>query len=395
LLIAPSRLQRLWPPAGFVPLAWRNLTANKPRLIRSSGGIGFAVLLMLMQLGFQRAFFNASLEIIQRLDGDIFLQSASKYRFATRDPFPRRDLDAARAVSGVASAWPLYADWFDVFWRNPSDGKSFLVAVFAFEPDHPVLRLPGVDGNLEELSELDTVLIDRHARRFLGMDPSIEQSELNGVKVRVVGGFALGPNFESDGTVAIGDRTFAQLLPGPGGDPPGVEVGVIKLRTGSDPVAVQRAIRAKLPPEIAVMSKAQLLELERNFQADVSSAGPIFAMGTLVGFVVGMLIAYQIIYTDLAEQLPQYATMKAIGYRTRYLVRVVLEQAAFSGLAGWIPAWLLSIVLYSVVGEVALLQMRMTWDLALISLVLTLSMCLISAVLAVRRVIALDPAEVF
>ena len=164
---------------------------------------------------------------------------------------------------------------------------------------------------------------------------------------------------------------------------------------GSDPVAVQRAIRAALPPQIAVMTKGQLLELERKFQADVSSAGPIFAMGTVVGFVVGMLIAYQIIYTDLAEQLPQYATMKAIGYRTRYLVRVVLEQAALSGLAGWVPAWLLSLLLYRVVGEVALLPMRMTWDLTLISLVLTLSMCLISAVLAVRRVIAADPAEVF
>jgi putative ABC transport system permease protein len=392
---AESRLERFWPAAGFVPLAWRNLVANKPRLLRSSGGIGFAVLLMLMQLGFERAFFNASLEIIRRLDGDIFLQSASKYRFATRDPFPPGELDAARGVSGVASAWPLYADWFDVFWKNPTDGKNFLVQVLAFEPDHPVLRLPELDGNLEELTKLDTVLIDRRARRFLGMDPSVEQSELNGVKVRVVGSFALGPNFESDGTVVIGDRTFAHLLAGPGGGPPDVEVGVIKLRTGSNPVAVQRAIRAALPSTIAVMTKGQLLELERKFQADVSSAGPIFAMGTVVGFVVGMLIAYQIIYTDLAEQLPQYATMKAIGYRTRYLVRVVLEQAALSGLAGWVPAWLLSLLLYRVVAEVALLPMRMTWDLTLISLVLTLSMCLISAVLAVRRVIAADPAEVF
>jgi putative ABC transport system permease protein len=118
-------------------------------------------------------------------------------------------------------------------------------------------------------------------------------------------------------------------------------------------------------------------------------------MGTLVGFVVGMLIAYQIIYTDLTEQLPQFATMKAIGYRTGYLIRVVLEQGAFTALAGWIPAWLLSIVLYRVVGEVALLDLRMTAELTLISLGLTLGMCLISAILAVRRVIAADPAEVF
>jgi putative ABC transport system permease protein len=238
-------------------------------------------------------------------------------------------------------------------------------------------------------------MIDRHARRFLGMDRAPSQSELNGLKVRVVGSFDLGPDFESDGTVVSSSHTFARVLPGPGGGPPGVEAGAIKVRPGSDVLAVQQALRGVLPPGIAVLTKGELLELERKFQADVSSAGPIFAMGTLVGFVVGMLIAYQIIYTDLTEQLPQFATMKAIGYRTGYLVRVVLEQAAFSALAGWIPALFLTILLFRVIGEVALLPLRMTVDLGLISLGLTLGMCLISAVLAVRRVIGTDPAEVF
>jgi putative ABC transport system permease protein len=382
-------------PVGFVPLAWRNLVANKPRLLRSSGGIGFAVLLMLMQLGFERAFFNASLEVIQLLDGDLFLQRGSKYRFATQDPFPGRDLEAARAVPGVASAWPLYAAWHQLFWRNPVDGKNFLVRVFAFDPDQPVLSLPELDANLKDLSDLDMAIVDRRARRFLGMDPPPSAAELNGSKIKIIGSFALGPDFENDGTVVIGDRTFAKLLPGPRGGPPDVELGVIKLTPGGDPIAVQQAITAAVPTEIAVLTKGQLLELERKFQADVSSAGPIFAMGTLVGFVVGMLISYQVIYTDLAEQQPQYATMKAIGYRTRYLVQVVLEQATLSALAGWIPAWLVSILLFRIVGEVALLPLHMTVGLALVSLLLTLSMCLISAVLAVRRVISADPAEVF
>jgi putative ABC transport system permease protein len=380
---------------GFVPLAWRNLVANKPRLLRSSGGIGFAVLLMLMQLGFEKAFFNASLEVIRLLDGDIFLQRASKYRFATRDPFTGRDLEAARAVPGVASAWPLYASWHEIFWRNPVDDKDFLVRVFAFDPDHPVLSLPQLDANLKDLSDPDTAIVDRGARRFLGMDPPPPAAELNGNKIKIIGSFALGPDFENDGTVVIGDRTFGKLLPGPGGGPPEVELGVIKLAPGGDRAAVQRAITAAEPTEIAVLTKGQLLELERKFQAEVSSAGPIFAMGTLVGFVVGMLISYQVIYTDLADQQPQYATMKAIGYRTRYLVQVVLEQAALSALAGWVPACLVSIVLFRIVGRLALIPLQLTAELALVSLVLTVSMCLISAVLAVRRVVTADPAEVF
>ena len=394
-MIATANRAAGWRPAGFVPLAWRNLVANKPRLLRSSGGIGFAVLLMLTQLGFERAFFNASLEVIRLLDGEIFLQRASKYRFATKDPFPARDLESARAVAGVASAWPLYADWHHLFWRNPANGKDYLVRVFAFDPDQPVLSLPALSANLEDLNGLDTAIVDRRSRRFLGMDPPPATAELNGTKIKIIGSFALGPDFENDGTAVIGNRTFAKLMPGPSGGSPEVELGVVKLIPGSYPTAVQRAIAAAVPTEIAVLTKAQLLELERKFQAEVSSAGPIFVMGTLVGFIVGMLKSYQIIYTDLAEQQPQYATMKAMGYRTGYLIRVVLEQALLSALTGWIPASLIAILLFRILGEIALLPLHMTVELAVVSFLLTLGMCLISAVLAVRRVILADPAEVF
>ena len=118
-------------------------------------------------------------------------------------------------------------------------------------------------------------------------------------------------------------------------------------------------------------------------------------MGTVVGFVVGLLISYQIIYTDLSDQLPQYATLKGMGYDNGYLVRVVLGQAALSALAGYIPAWLLCLLVYRVIGAVALLPLHMTLGLTLLSLGLTVGMCLVSALLAIRRVIAADPAEVF
>jgi putative ABC transport system permease protein len=160
-------------------------------------------------------------------------------------------------------------------------------------------------------------------------------------------------------------------------------------------MVVQRALRKALPATTAVFTKPELIEFERKFQAAVSSAGPIFAMGTIVGFIVGMLISYQITYTDLADQLPQYATLKAIGYGTGYLLRVVLEQAAFNALAGWISALLVSILLYRIIGQAALLPLHMTAKIIFVSLGLTLGMCLISAAIAVGRVIKADPAEVF
>jgi DevC protein len=375
-----------------VPLAWRNLVANKPRLLRSSAGIGFAVLLMLMQLGFEQAFFDSALRVIRGLDGDILIQSVHKYQFATRDPFPMADLDTARKVTGVASARPFYADWFDFFWKNPTDGKVFLVRGFGVNPDEPIFRFPGINTNREKLKEANTVLVDRSARRFLGMDTAATDAEINGVKVKIVGGFELGPDFVSDGTVTMSGSTFANLLHGA---PLLPNMGVIKVHPGENPIVVQQALRKALPATIAVFTKSELIEFERKFQAAVSSAGPIFAMGTIVGFVVGMLISYQITYTDLADQLPQYATLKAIGYRTGYLLRVVLQQAAFNALAGWIPALLVSFLLYRIIGQAALLPLHMTARIMFVSLGLTLGMCLISAAIAVSRVIRADPAEVF
>ena len=174
-----------------------------------------------------------------------------------------------------------------------------------------------------------------------------------------------------------------------------VELGVVRLRDGAGAASTAEALRKVLPASLTVMTKGQMVEFERHFAAELSSAGPIFWLGTIVGFAVGILISYQIIYTDLADQLPQYATLKAIGYENGYLMRIVLAQSAFYALVGFIPAWILGIILFGVVGELALLPMTMTPALTAISLALTLGMCLLSGLVAVRRVASADPAELF
>lgn len=394
--MTPDIAARL-PGSRFVPLAWRNLVANKRRLVRSSAGIGFAIVLMLVQLGFERGFFDASLGMIRQLDGDLFVMRASKYRFGSEDPFAPRDIDPARSVAGVTSVIPLFASWQRFFWKDPKGDNSYLIQVFAFDPDRPPFLLSEVKAQSDRLKQQDAVLVDRRARRFLGMSGDARETELNGRTVHVVGSFALGPDFMASGTVMMSDRSFAGFAAGNAANlaelP--VEFGVIKVRPGADIAAVEEALAAALPGEVRVLSKPELIAFEQAFQADLSSAGPIFWMGTFVGFIVGMLISYQIIYTDLSDQLPQYATLKGMGFQTGYLMRIVFEQAGLSALVAYVPAWLLTVVLYWVIGDLALLPMRMTLQLTLLSFGLTLGMCLLSAALALRRVIAADPAEVF
>jgi len=383
-----------------VPLALRNLLANKRRLVRSSAGIGFAVLLMLVQLGFERGFFESSLAMVREVYADLVIVSASKYQFHSRDPFAPGVLDTATKVIGPQSVFPLYAAWQDFSWKDPRGNQVYLVQGFGFDPDHPPFLLPEVREQAAKLKAADTVIVDRRAREFLGMASGSGDTEINGHKVHIAGSFALGPDFQADGTVMMSAETFAKLLPG---SPPTaalpVEFGTVLLGSiGSDYEAAEQErqkLQEALPKDVRVLTKQQLVDEERKFQADLSSAGPIFLMGTVVGFVVGLLISYQIIFTDLSDQLPQYATLKGMGYNNFYLVRVVIGQAALSALAGYVPAWLLCLLVYRVIGEIALLPLHMTLSLTLLSFGLTLGMCILSALLAIRRVIRADPAEVF
>jgi putative ABC transport system permease protein len=176
---------------------------------------------------------------------------------------------------------------------------------------------------------------------------------------------------------------------------PDVEFGVIKVTPGADVVAVQRALRAALPSSVAVLTRQELVDQEAAFQAKYSGVGPIFGVGTAIGFLVGMMISYQVLFNDISDQLPQYATLKAMGYSTAYLVKVVLQQALFYALVGYLPAFLVASVLLGVLGEILLLPMRITLWIAVLSLALTLGMCVISGLIAVRRVVRADPAEVF
>ncbi len=100
-------------------------------------GIAFAVMLMLVELGFQHAFLESTLQLIRGFDADIVLISPTKLFFARKDPFPRRYLYEAAAVRGVASAAPVYGEWTISLWKNPQTHKPYPIQVLAFDPDKP------------------------------------------------------------------------------------------------------------------------------------------------------------------------------------------------------------------------------------------------------------------
>jgi putative ABC transport system permease protein len=382
-----------------VPLARRNLLANTPRLIRSVAGIGFAVLVMIFQLGLRNGFLESMIVMARALDGDIMLISPAKYEFGRTAQFSWRALYQARAVPGVATARPVYVEQVGSIWKNPQNKQLFRIAAYGFDPDQPVFLFPEVSHRLEALRQPNTAMVDSRGRSFLGKATEGTATELGRRHVTVVGTFKLGPDFFTDGNVIMSDRNFFKFFGARGGlqdtDRPDLEIGVVKVLPGFRVSEVKSALRAALPANVAVLTKAELIGEQIEYYAKVSPIGPIFVIATLVGFAVGMMISYQVLFSELSDQRSQYATLKAIGYHNRFLLTVVLQQAVFYALSAYIPAYLLSFLVLKLVGEVTLLPLGMSFELSGITLGATIAMCVASALIAVRQVMVIDPAELF
>jgi len=381
-----------------VPLAWRNLTGDPPRMLMSLLGIGFSVLLMLMQLGFRNSLVDSQVQLVHALNCDAIILSRSKYQLNKLQPFSRRRLHQAVGVEGVVAAEPVYMALPEAMWKNPFDRTRHRIRVVGIDPLASVFRPGNLAALQPRLVTPDTVLLDSRCRGCIGHVAEGDSTELSGRRVKVVGGFALGTDFQIDGTAVTSSRTFFNLFPEYRAADPKlnrVELGLVTCSPGSDVEAVVGRLNAALPPDVVTMSRLSLVRLERDFWMANSPVGLVFNLGTVVGFIVGVVICAQILFTEVSEKRPQFATLKAIGYSNGYLTRVVLTQAGLLAVFGFVPGLVASWLIYQGVAGLTGLLMRLSTELSVTVLALTVTMCLVSGLSAVRTVLKMDPADVF
>lgn len=380
-----------------IPLAWLQLAREKVRLCVALAGIGFAVILMMMQLGFQEALFTAAVNFHVNLKTDIVLINPQTTTLFAIKNFSRRRLYQAAGIDGVESVTPLYLDFG--FWRNPDTRKTRQILVIGFDPSQAVLSLPGVDEYLDQIKLSDVVLFDENSRPEYG--PIAEQfkagktvfTEVSGRKVTVGGLFQLGASFSADGNLITSDVNLLRLFPGRTLGL--IDIGLINVKPGVDASSVMSTLKKTLPDDVLVLSKQGFVRFEREYWETSTTIGFIFTLGTLMGFIVGMVIVYQILYTDVSDHLAEYATLKAMGYKSRFLYSVVLQESFILAVLGFIPGFALCLGLYKLVRDGTALPMFMTIDRVATVFVLTLIMCVISGGIAMRRVQAADPADIF
>ncbi len=384
-----------------VPLAWKNLTHDRRKLAVAIAGISFAVMLMFQQRGFNNALFDSTIALIKQLDADIIIYDKRRFSLSAETRFDRQVLNIAKSCPSVESADGVYTESSAAFLRS-ANGKPRPIRVIGFDLTRPIfLDSNGTPIDLEPIVPSQTAIIDVLSKKEYGFDLSNSQQtqvgELANQRIRIVGKFQLGRDFANDGNLVMSHENIARYFPYRRfGNPLGVvDLGVVKSRTGDVAQTIRELEEYINDKNIEVKSKADFINREISFWAKSTPIGMIFFIGAIMGFVVGTIICYQILASDISDHLSEFATLKAMGYSNRFFYKLIIEESFYLSIFGFIPGFLMTLLLFEINSAFTGLVMILNVQRVLLIFILSLAMCVISGLLAVRKLLSSDPASLF
>ena len=388
-----------------IPLAWLQLAQQRVRFLVAVAGIALIVLLMFVQLGFQDALYSSATAVHQSLRGDLFLVSSQYKALTSAQSFSRTRLYQALGYDGVESVNPMYVQFAKL--KNPQTGEKYSIYVIGIDPGRNVLNIPELDQNLDKLKTPDVMLFDRLSRPEFGpIATKFEAGDkeqvieifpfnaLKGYRVRVAGLFSLGASFGVDGNLLVSDSTFLRIDPNSRSSEM-IDVGVVTLKPGVDAERILAQLRANLPNDVQIFTHQGFINFEKNYWSLRTPIGFILNLMLTMAAVVGVVIVYQILYSNISTQFVAYATLKAIGYENNYLLTVVFQQALILAIFSYFPGFIFSLGLYDYAMKATKLPIMMSLNNALIVLIATVLMCITSGVLAINKLRSADPADIF
>jgi putative ABC transport system permease protein len=405
-----------------VPLAWCNLTSDWGKFFLSSLAIGFAVMLLFVQLGFYNSLLDSSILLTEKLNADLVVVHKRREYLSFPQGFARDLLNRLRGRPGVAAVNALSMDVNFTSLRDPNPARDTaeptprerLIRVLGVDPEVEALTLPELSltdprSCVAELRVPGQALFDRETRPEFGLQKAYGaghpfETELANRRIQIVGVFRLGRDFTAEGNLIVSESTFRDYLrtPYPFLDGDLIDLGLVRLQRDEAgwPVVpvqqVQRNLQALVDDVgLKVLTREELARREQRFWINSTPVGQVFFLGLLMGMAVGAVICYQILSSGVADRISEYATLRAIGYSNKYLGWVVIQEALILAAVGFLPGLGAAVVVYQGLEWATGLPLRMSADRILSVLGASLAMCSISGVLAVREAQRVDPAEVF
>lgn len=385
-----------WRNSSFV-LGWSQLSHGRSRMIVALVGVSVTVLLMLIMLSIRDMVIQSSLHVPASLKGDLIVLSPRTQSLMRAAPFPRRFLNRLQGINAVDRVSAVYVE--NARWVNPWTKQEHLIRVYGMELTEDILGLTGIDPSDPALRTADTAIFDRLSRPNFG--PVVQEVlaerpvsvEVNGRRITVCGVTLAGITVGVDGNLFTTHANFQRLFPGP--TAAACNIGVVRLQPGFDSQRVREIAQQILGTEARVLTRERMIEEERDYMRKNDPVDFLMNMIAGVAFFVGMIIVYQILYSDVVAHLAQFATLKAIGFGNGFLLRIIISEGVILSLIGFGPGLGAAHVLTRLTGNVIQLPVEITADRVVVALALTVAMCVIAAAAAVRKLTQADPADVF
>jgi len=374
-----------------IGLAWRILTHDKGRSALAISGIFMAILLVFVELGLFVAVPQGGMLFYDHMRFDLLICSSEYEYQAQPHAFPRSRLERVLASPVVAQASPVY--FAGAKWQSPQGGERIDVFVLAFEPTAKIFDVADIDRQLGVLEKPDTILVDSATRPMFGPLTTGRLVDIADRAVTIGGVYTLGTGFLGLGVVLVSTDNFARLFPHRGLDQ--VNLGLIRLKPGIDPDQAASELRQGLAADTRIFTRAELAAHEVEYWTSRTSVGLIFGSGLLVSVVVGIMILYLTLATQITRRLPQFATLKAMGYADRSLTLIVIAMAFALVAAAFVPATAAVLGIYSLIRDKTLLPVVMTQERLVAVFALVLVMAAVSALLSIRSLRRADPADLF
>ncbi len=382
---------------GRLPIGWLQLTHSRGRFVAAIAGVAFANLLVFMQLGIMGALNSSTVAPYGLLNADIILSSEDGNTLTDGGHIPRARMFQALGVAGIVEATPLFIGNLPF---TLEDGSSVSLLSFGMDVAKPYFAAPAIAATFDQLSLESTALLDEGTR---GMPASIIDVltaggkfsfETGGNTLTAIGAMTVGGGFLADGMMVMSDQTFLREFPNRASGAP----NHILIRTGDGVSinAVLARLKATLPQgNLRIQSMEGSAASDLAYMSTQRPTGIIFGFGVFMGILVGLVIVYQVLSTDVADHLREYATFKAMGYGQPFFLGIVFEEAIILAVFGFIPGFFVSLGLYAGLVSFTGLPVEMTVGRAIIVFLGTLAASSLSGAIATRRLANADPADLF
>jgi putative ABC transport system permease protein len=283
---------------------------------------------------------------------------------------------------------PIYED--HVGLQNPDDKRVRRIILYAFPPEDIPFALKNPAAVSHALKISHGFLYDRLSRPIFGKFRAGDDIKIDTVPLRVGGYVDIGADIVNDGNILMSEGDWRAH------DPRAKPImGVVHLKPGASVEKERQAILASLPPDIVVLTPAETAWRESMYTLRSAPVGLLFAIGMLAGLVIGIINCYQVLYNEVSDRLPQYATLKAMGFANTFLHRVILGQAVALAVTGFVSGAAFSFFADRYIAAHSMLPVHISPASSLVVGVLTLLMCVVAGSIAVKRATVADPAALY